>query len=255
MAKRSLPGGHYSLELGWSKRSRFHPDNIDPETGEKRSHAKRQADLLSELNDGDRKWFTDNFSYDCGRGKRESTVAEAFSTSRAIELELDRYDIPGWSSPGLFTLGNQLNNPKKWADCTNIHCLSAAKDSVGLQLCPKNPNLSFTYGYSISRLAVSQHLRFLTSVCSKDGSQNTWDDHYWAGPFWWAPKQKEYSNMIIRVSREPCTDWLGPVCRSVDDRSHSQCLALKKLYGINWTEPTPTKTQPGNSFNDITRDK
>ncbi|KAK6355510.1 hypothetical protein TWF696_004609 [Orbilia brochopaga] len=253
MTKRALPGGYYAMELGWSHKSRFHPDHVDPETGQKRSLAKRQADLLAELTDEDRKWFTDNFFYDCGRGRRTSTVPEAFAASRAIELDQDRHDLPGWSVAGIFTLGNQLNDPKKWADCTNIHCLSASPKASGLQLCPLKKNVPFTYGFSISRETVSQHLRYLTSVCSHKGSKNQWASNYWAAEFSWSPKQKEYDNMVIRASSGYCRDWLGPVCRSTDDRSHSQCLALKKLYGINWTEPTPTKATPG-SFDDITRD-
>ncbi|KAJ6256364.1 hypothetical protein Dda_8864 [Drechslerella dactyloides] len=244
MIKRAMPDGHVSLELDWSPKSRFHPDYIDPETGQKRSLEKRQADLENELNDGDRKWFTDNFHFSCGIRRALSTRPEVYSTSRAIGLDLDAHEVPGWTVAGLFTLGNQLTSPKKWAKCTNVHCLSASAGAA-LQICPLDENKPFTYGYSISRLTLSTHLRFLASVCSNTAQgQGGWKEQFWASNFWWRPKEKEYDNLLIRAEYVNCNNFVGSVCRSVDDRSHSQCLALKKMFGINWTAPSPSKTQP-----------
>ncbi|EWC46066.1 hypothetical protein DRE_04640 [Drechslerella stenobrocha 248] len=196
---------------------------------------RRQADLI-EITAEDITEFQKQFVYSCKTSnKKIATVREIYSISYFIGNQLDAYEMDGWRTPGVLSLGNQIRNPTKWAECTHVHCLTRAQNAV-LELCPTKPDSKFTFGFGISRELLARALRVLTRICTTDAGGKEWGDG-WVTPFSLRPKDKIFEGLDIRGTGGDCGEWTGAICQdsAKDEYKASQCLVYKGLWGIGWS--------------------
>ncbi|EPS38479.1 hypothetical protein H072_7766 [Dactylellina haptotyla CBS 200.50] len=236
ITKRTNELGHETLELGLHRR---HP------AMQETSLEKRDFKVLEPLDpvhnkddETELRQFGEEFVTQCATTNNVMCVPEEMYG--AAEALLDRkgsYEfVTGWSGAGMVSIGNAPNEPKKYAKCTPIQC-AAATGRAKVELCSA-PNKPFTTGYSMDRQLIARALALMIKWCQWEAKNNAVTE------FVFYPKDIRFENMRVVGSFDDCSTWTKDICSSVDDKSKSQCLALKSLWGVPWTTPQPTKTTP-----------
>ncbi|KAF3927846.1 hypothetical protein ABW20_dc0103205 [Dactylellina cionopaga] len=245
LTKRTSGTGHEFLELNLNKR------NLSVQKDESPSLQRRQK-VLEKPTKEEIDQFKKEFWWDCGDQTIQEpkaalcTIQELYGMAQSLLDRKQSYeDVTGWSTRGMISLGNKPNKPEEFAECTPIQC--AGSDGSGqLELCAREDAGKFTYGFGLERGLIAKALVTLKFVCG-------WGDDRGAATEGLVPhfefgflgdKFKQIS-VSTKVGAR-CDTWksVSAVCKSTDDKSKSQCLAMKSLFGVPWTLPQPTKTTP-----------
>ncbi|KAK6527664.1 hypothetical protein TWF694_004644 [Orbilia ellipsospora] len=230
VTRRTNELGQEFVELGLNKR--LHP------IMQEKSLERRQGVAIDDPNEYEVRRFKAEFDYNCATSQDIlCDIDELFGAAEALVDRKRGYEVTGWSTPGVVSLGNKPEKPTEFADCTPIQCIN----SVGkgrLVFCAE-AGAKFSYGFGMDRLLIARSLLALSKLCTgwRDSTSKV-------TPFSFKPKGDRYKDMKIVGENADCSDWTSAICKSVDDKSKSQCLALKGLWGVPWSVPEPSKTTP-----------
>ncbi|KAK6503764.1 hypothetical protein TWF481_008770 [Arthrobotrys musiformis] len=234
---------NYHLDL----HERWHDDELGRairKRGEDGVEAKEDvySQLLPNPTPEEKDTFRSSFDYICGgtntRGQI-ATVEELSGAAMSVMSKSGHYELEGWSTPGVISLGNQASEPKKYQSAIPIHCLGGP-NKYTLILTPKNIGAEFKYGISMSRYLIARCLHLMIKVCEFDLQEKVL-------MFSFSPKNSRLSMAEVTTFQKDCENWVQPLCRSTDDESKAECLTTKSLLGISWTETKPTPTKPKGS--------